>query len=249
MNCANAKAGIASVMTGLAVALSAAPAHATYIYLTQSSAVSGSATLDLQRSQVFADLAPVESQTQGSDAAQTHGEMVLAGLQPQSAGVYEKESDGSDAGSGYNASYSALSGLRWSNARGAVRASSAFPWYLSDSTLSPAVATGSAAVISPAKDSPSGLGGVAAPSVPAATAPVPNTGNPTSPSLPNEIRLPPLHTIPIGSLPTEAPIVGVPSKTVPEPSTIGLLGIGLLLAFAGITRGKRARYYSGAVRR
>jgi hypothetical protein len=239
MKCASAKAGIASVMTGLAVVLGAAPAHATFIYLTQSSAVSansaarfagGRASVDLKRKQVYEDLALVASQTQDDDTAHTDGAMILAGLQPQSAGVHEKQGAGNDAGSSYNVSYSAPVALRWSNARGA---SGALPWYFSDSILTSA-----------AKDSPSGLGGVTAPSVPVATAPVANTSNPTPPSLPKEIGVPPLLTPPVGSPPTEAPIVGVPSKTVPEPSTVGMLGIGLLLIFAGIARGKRARYYS-----
>jgi hypothetical protein len=241
MKCASAKAGIASVMTGLAVVLSAAPAHATFIYLTQSSAISASsvapfvgrsATLDRKHSRVYEDFAPVASQTQDH----THGEMILAGLQSQSAGDYEKQSNGSDAGSGSNASYSAPFAFRWSNARDVGHANGALPWNLPDSTLTSAL-----------KDSPSGLGGVTAPSVPVATAPVANTNNPTPPSPPNEaneIGVPPIQTTPVVSPPTEAPIVGVPSKTVPEPSTVGLLGIGLLLIFAGISRGKRARYYS-----
>jgi hypothetical protein len=250
MKCASATAGIASVMTGLVVVLSGAPAHATFIYLNPSSVVSassvapflsGSAAMDRQRGQVHEDLVPGATQRKDSDAAQAHGEMVFAGLQQQAAGVYENDGDGSDAGSDYNASYSAPFGFRWSNSRNAVRANGALPWYLSDATVA---ATGSSSVISPAKDSSGGSGGVSAPSIPAVTAPVANTGSPTPPSLPNEAGLPPLHTLPIGPLPpVEAPIVGVPSKTVPEPSTVGLLGIGLLLIFA-IARGKRARYYS-----
>lgn len=252
MKCASATAGIASVVTGLAVVLSGAPAHATFMYLHQSQLIGaaisassvasasgqGSAT-DLEVRYGDEDIAPVADEAEGSDAKHARTEMVYAGLQQPAAGVYSN-----DARSVDRDNYSAQSGFRWMNPRSSVRADSALPRYRAESNVSRPPAASSPASTSPAKDAPAGTGGVTAP---AASPPVSHVGAPTPPSTsnPNEAGSPPVHSTPISSPPTvETPIVGLPSKTVPEPSTIGLLGIGLLLVFIGIARGKRARYYS-----
>jgi len=252
MKCASATAGIASVVTGLAVVLSSAPAHATFMYLNQSQLISAaisassvasssgeSAATNLEARYGDEEVVPV-AQTEGSDAEHANAEMVYAGLQQPLTGVYSN-----DASSGNRASYSApSSGSRWTSLRSAARADSALPRYRADSNAPRQSSTG---LTSPAKDVPAGAGSVTTPSAPVTSPPVSDVGTPTPPStsVPNETGAPPVHSTPIPSPPTvETPIVGVPSTSVPEPSTVGLLGIGLLLVFVGLARGKRARYYS-----
>lgn len=243
MKCASATVGIASVVTGLAVVLSSAPAHATFMYLNQSQLISavisasgvasssgeGSATdLDLRHGDEH--IVRVAQEADGSNnAEQANTEMVHAGLQQPSAGLY-----GNDARSGDRANYLApSSSFRWISPRSAVRGESAVPRYRADSNPARQPAAGSPAPTTPTKDAPAGTGGVTAP---VATPPV---------STPNETGAPPVHSTPVSSPPTvETPIVGLPSKSVPEPSTVGLLGIGLLLLFIGFGRAKRARHYS-----
>lgn len=188
MKCASAKAGIASVMVGVAVVLSGAPAHATFIYLNQSHSIGASAS-------------PIASSSGGSPTTDLQS---------------------SDAGNSYAASYS---GFQWTSLRSAARADSALLRHRADLPASSAVATGSSAANAPAKDSSAGPGDATAPSAPAVTAPAVNVSGPSTS---------------IGSSPTvTAPIViGVPTKTVPEPSTVGLLGIGLLLTCVAIRRDK-----------
>ena len=242
MKCADATAGIASVVTGLAVVLSGAPAHATFIYLNQSQLVAaaigvGSAASSSGKSSAtdpdlrYGDehIALVAEKAEGANNAEhADTELVYAGLLQPSAGVYD-----SDARSGDRASYSAPSSdFRWMSPLSAVRVDNALPRYRADSNLTRQPSVGSPAP-TPAKDAPAGTGGVTAP---VATPPA---------SIPTETGAPPVQSTPISTPPkVETPIVGVPSKSVPEPSTVGLLGIGLLLVFLGVGRTRRVRYYS-----
>lgn len=240
MKCANATAGIASVVTGLAMALSGASAHATFLYLNQSQLIGAaisasgvasssgeSAATGFDARYDSGNIAPVAEEAAGSDTEPANVAIAYAGMQPAAA-------DGDDTESSHGAGYAAPTAFRWMTPSGLFGADQGWLRY----SAAASTVSGSPAATSSAKESRAVSDGAA---TPAASTPVANSENPPLTTPPNEADASPVYWAPIStSLGVETPIVDLPSKTVPEPSTVGLLGIGLLLVLVGAARGKRA---------
>ena len=229
------RACVASVLTGLAIVSNGVPAHAMFMFLNQTAShtVPGAPRADAKATTQTGAVMRTQAAVPVPAGNQTAG-LGDAGTQPQSA---------SDEVDSSVASYDSLSSrfdrsrfTYWWNPSGGSIFESVLHQHRGAGGLQAPIANAPL----PAKSSPP----VGVP-VPPSADPIDEIVAPVAqqPDAPVWNDPPPIVDQPVtGDIdPDDADVIGSPPHTVPEPSTVGLLGMGLLLTFFANARRSRAR--------